>query len=206
VNSCGAPAAMRRGSEEKLRGGEALDNLHGSAAKRTSPQRVNGPRWRGGAGCWRMGLLEQARTEWKEFRSPPGVLASFERRGGFSRQNIRQGDTDGRLPELYRQQSWCRSVDADPQKKLNDISAHLSTVFRGLYRNRNIVLHGGETGAVGLRSSLRNAAPLVGAGMDRIAHAWFVEGLEPVQIAARASVRLATVGAADAPDIVDLLI
>ena len=67
------------------------------------------------------------------------------------------------------------------------------------------MLHGGKTGAVGLRSSLRNAAPLVGAGMDRIAHAWFVEGLEPVQIAARAGVRLATVGASDAPDIVDLL-
>jgi len=71
VDSCGAPAEMRRGSEEELRGGEALDNLHGSAAKRTLPQRVNGPRRKGGAGCWRMGLVEQARTEWKEFCSPP---------------------------------------------------------------------------------------------------------------------------------------
>jgi hypothetical protein len=40
---------MRRRSEEELRGGEAFDNLHGSAAKRTSPQRVNGQRRRGGA-------------------------------------------------------------------------------------------------------------------------------------------------------------
>ncbi len=98
-----------------------------------------------------------------------------------------------------------RELLVEPQKRLNDISVHLSTVFRGLYRNRNIVLHGGKTNAVGLRSSLRNAAPLVGAGMDRIAHAWFVEGLQPVQIAARANVRLATVGAPDAADIVDLL-
>ena len=98
-----------------------------------------------------------------------------------------------------------REVLREPQKRLSDISIHLSTVFRGFYRNRNIVLHGGKTDAVGLRSSLRNAAPLVGAGMDRIAHAWFVEGLQPVQIAARANVRLATVGAPDAPDIVDLL-
>jgi hypothetical protein len=98
-----------------------------------------------------------------------------------------------------------KEVLADPQKKLNDINEHLSTVFRGLYRNRNIVLHGGKTDAVGLRSSLRNAAPLVGAGMDRIAHAWFVEGLEPIQIAARAQVRLATAGAPDGPQIVDLL-
>lgn len=71
MDSCGAPAEMRRRSEEELRGGEALDNLHGSAAKRALPQRVNGQRRRGGAGCWRMGLLEQARTEWKEFCSPP---------------------------------------------------------------------------------------------------------------------------------------
>lgn len=98
-----------------------------------------------------------------------------------------------------------KDVLADPKKKLSDINTHLSTVFRGLYRNRNIVLHGGKTDAVGLRSSLRNAAPLVGAGMDRIAHAWFVEGLEPVQIAARAGVRLATAGAPDGPEIVDLL-
>jgi len=71
VDSCGAPAEMRRGSEEKLRGGEALDNLHGCAAKRTLPQRVNGQRQRGGARGCRMGLLEQARTEWKEFCSSP---------------------------------------------------------------------------------------------------------------------------------------
>src|SRR5271163_1052835 len=62
---------MRRRSEEKLRGEETLDNLHGSAATRTLPQRVNGQRRRGSARCWRMGLLEQARTEWKEFCSPP---------------------------------------------------------------------------------------------------------------------------------------
>jgi hypothetical protein len=60
-----------RRSEEKLRRGEAFDNLHGSAAKRTLPQRVNGRRRPGGARCWRMGLLEQPRTEWKEFCSPP---------------------------------------------------------------------------------------------------------------------------------------
>ena len=37
VDSWGAPAEMRRRSEEELRGGEALDNLHGSAAERTVP-------------------------------------------------------------------------------------------------------------------------------------------------------------------------
>jgi len=54
-----------------LHGGEALDNLHGFAVKRTLPQRVHGQHRRGGARCWRMGLLEQPRTECKEFCSPP---------------------------------------------------------------------------------------------------------------------------------------
>ena len=70
MDSCGAAAEKRRRSEEELRGGEALDNLHGSAAKRTLPQRVNGRRGRGGVCCWPMGWLEQPETEWKKLRSP----------------------------------------------------------------------------------------------------------------------------------------
>ncbi len=70
MDSRGAPAEMRRRSEEELRGGEALDNLHDSAAKWTLPQRVNGQRGRGGARCWRIGWLEQPETEWKKLRSP----------------------------------------------------------------------------------------------------------------------------------------
>jgi hypothetical protein len=70
VDSCGASAERRRRSEEKLGGEEALDNLHGSAAKRTLPQRVNGQRGRGGVCCWLIGRLEQPETEWKKLRSP----------------------------------------------------------------------------------------------------------------------------------------
>ena len=61
---------MRRRSEEELRGREALDNLHGSAAKRTLPKRVNGQRGGGGVCCWLTGWLEQSETEWKKLRSP----------------------------------------------------------------------------------------------------------------------------------------
>ncbi len=121
-------------------------------------------------------------------------------------EHIRSGEPSTlTIPSDLAAVGRLKEVLANPQKKLNDINNHLSTVFRGLYRNRNIVLHGGKTDAVGLRSSLRNAAPLVGAGMDRIAHAWFVEGTEPVQVAARAGVRLATAGAPDGPGLVDLL-
>src|ERR1700693_4733101 len=61
---------MRRRSEEKLRGGEVLDDMHGSAAKRTLPQRVNGQRGRGGVCYWLIGWLEQPETEWKKLGSP----------------------------------------------------------------------------------------------------------------------------------------
>jgi hypothetical protein len=71
VDSWGTPVEMRRRSQEKLCGREALDNLHGSGAKRTLPQRVNGQHRRGDARCWRMGLLEQPGTERKKFCSPP---------------------------------------------------------------------------------------------------------------------------------------
>ena len=37
VDSSGAPDEMRRRSQEELGGGEALDNMHGSAAERTVP-------------------------------------------------------------------------------------------------------------------------------------------------------------------------
>ena len=70
MDSCGASAEMRRRSEEKLRGGEVLDKMHGAAAKRTLPQRVNGQRRRGGRRCWLIGSLEQPETEWKKLRSP----------------------------------------------------------------------------------------------------------------------------------------
>ena len=70
MDSCCAPAGIRRRSEKELRGGEAFDNLHGSAAKRTSPQRVNGQRGRCGVCYWLIGWLEQPETEWKELRSP----------------------------------------------------------------------------------------------------------------------------------------
>ena len=63
---------MRRRSEEELRSREVLDNMHGSAAKRTLPQRANGEcGGRGSCNCWLIGWLEQAETEWKKFCSPP---------------------------------------------------------------------------------------------------------------------------------------
>lgn len=94
---------------------------------------------------------------------------------------------------------------AEPHSVLKDIESYTSGAFRRLYRQRNLVLHGGITNGVALRASLRTAAPLVGAGMDRIAHAWYVDRLSPLELAARARISLDTVGSPDSPKCVDLL-
>jgi hypothetical protein len=92
-----------------------------------------------------------------------------------------------------------------PYIKLRDIQAHATNAFLRLYRQRNLVLHWGKTDAVALRASLRTAAPLVGAGMDRIAHAWFVQGIRPLELAARARIALAVVGTRPGTNCLDLL-
>ena len=93
----------------------------------------------------------------------------------------------------------------NPGQKLHDIQDHVAGAFRRLYRQRNIVLHWGKTDAVALRASLRTASPLVGAGMDRIAHAWFVDKITPLDLAAKARVRLERLAFSDNETCVDLL-
>ncbi|MET8158032.1 hypothetical protein ABZT47_16785 [Sphaerisporangium sp. NPDC005289] len=56
-----------------------------------------------------------------------------------------------------------------------------------------------------LEASLRTAAPLVGAGLDRIVHADQVERLAPLDLAARAEVALRLVGGETGLSVVDLL-
>lgn len=97
------------------------------------------------------------------------------------------------------------AVLANPGVVLRDIESHIAIAFRRLYRHRNMVLHWGKTDAIGLRSCLRAAAPLLGAGLDRIAHAWFIEKCDSLELAARAEIRLATVGGASGYSPLDLL-
>lgn len=94
---------------------------------------------------------------------------------------------------------------ADPRRVLHDIERHICAAFRRLYRHRNMVLHWGKTNAIGIKSCLRAVAPLLGAGLDRIAHAAFTEKLEPLELAARAEISLGTLGAASGHSPLDLL-
>jgi hypothetical protein len=68
-----------------------------------------------------------------------------------------------------------------------------------------MVLHGGSTSSVVLAAALRTAAPLVGAGLDRIAHHYFESGITPLDLAARAELAMALVGGETHLSLVDLL-
>jgi hypothetical protein len=92
-----------------------------------------------------------------------------------------------------------------PSKGLSDVQTHVADTFQRLYRQRNLILHGGKTNSVALRGSLRTAAKLVGAGMDRITHGWYVKGIRPVELAARAKAAIRLVPEGDPRACVDLL-
>ncbi len=96
-------------------------------------------------------------------------------------------------------------VLAEPRKELGDVRTVYCGVLRRLYRHRNIVNHGGTTAAVALDATLRTAAPLVGAGLDRMVHAALTLRVEPLDLAARAENSLALVGDPLGPPVTELL-
>ena len=98
-----------------------------------------------------------------------------------------------------------KALISSPRTTLTDIRAHVTSTIRRLYRQRNIIMHGGATNALAIDVTLRTAAPLVGAGLDRITHAWLTERTQPLALAQRADVRLSLVGSPDGRGLTDLL-
>jgi hypothetical protein len=98
-----------------------------------------------------------------------------------------------------------KSVLQNPHRQLNDVSRVLSGVFRRLYRQRNIVVHGGSTESIALDAALRTAAPLIGAALDRLVHAQLIDDESPLTLAARAENSLALVGDPLGPHVTRLL-
>jgi hypothetical protein len=93
----------------------------------------------------------------------------------------------------------------DPRKELGTAVTTFKVALRRLYRTRNIVLHGGSTKGVAVQAALRTAAPLVGAGLDRLAHAALVEGIHPLDLAARAELALQLVAGETELSVAELL-
>lgn len=100
-----------------------------------------------------------------------------------------------------------REIQAKPLLTLDRVRGYLTGAFRRLYLHRNLVLHGAvfTERPAALRNTLDIAAPLIGAGLDRIVHAWLERGERPAVLAGKAEVRLALVGQPGERGLLDLL-
>lgn len=102
-------------------------------------------------------------------------------------------------------ESRMKAILRDPFKALSDVHSHAARALRRLYRHRNLVMHGGRIHAVALEATLRTASPLVGAGLDRVAHARFTDATTAMELAARAERSLALLAGTHARSIAQLL-
>ncbi|GAB1823426.1 hypothetical protein [Herbidospora sp. RD11066] len=87
-----------------------------------------------------------------------------------------------------------RELSAQPGPTLSRINKYVRGSMRRLYRQRNIVLHGGSTRSVALPATIRTAGPLVGAALDRIVHGYAATQTTPLQLASRAELALRLAG------------
>ncbi len=148
----------------------------------------------------------------------PGELATNALRGALNSASSNAGrcrvlldayDKGQRLvledPSNIAAQERMLALAASPLRTLEEVRGHVRHAFRRMYRLRNIVLHGGAASSSGLDVALRTAAPLVGAALDRVAHAQLVNHTPPLALAARAELHLQLVGTPGAPGLADLL-
>ncbi|MBJ9677921.1 integrase [Burkholderia gladioli] len=98
-----------------------------------------------------------------------------------------------------------RKLLSNPRVELQTIRDMVSESFHRLYRQRNMILHGGRLNSVALTASLRTVAKLAGAGMDRITHGHYVQGLRPLELVAKANLALSVVDGDSPLKCVDLL-
>jgi hypothetical protein len=94
---------------------------------------------------------------------------------------------------------------ANPSRALQDIQVVVADAFHRLYRQRNLILHGGMTNSVALVASLRTVSKLAGAGIDRVAHGVYVQEVKPLELVARAKLSISMITPATAVRCVDLL-
>ncbi len=93
----------------------------------------------------------------------------------------------------------------DPKTGLGVVREVISDSFHRLYRQRNLILHGGKLDSVALTPGLRTVAKLAGAGMDRVTHGHYVQHVEPLDLVAKANFALATVDTTNPLVCVELL-
>jgi hypothetical protein len=98
-----------------------------------------------------------------------------------------------------------QSLRNDPQNHVLRIAALLEKTFSALYRQRNLLSHAGGTSGVALKPVLARSAAVVAASIDRIVDAQLRDGVEALELAARARVRVDALRGGALSDVVDLL-
>ena len=98
-----------------------------------------------------------------------------------------------------------RKLLNEPSRELMTVKDVIAEAFHRLYRQRNLILHGGRLNSVTLKASLRTVAGLAGAGIDRITHGHYVQAVRPLELVARADLSIALINRQTALSCVDLL-
>ena len=128
-------------------------------------------------------------------------VASHVLDAGFSAQHVRQllkAKASG--PDPITLAEICEELHG-----MQTSNPTIAEAFHRLYRQRNLVLHGGRLDSVTLKASLRTVSKLAGAGMDRITHGHYVQSVRPLELVARANLSIALISKERALDCVDLL-
>ncbi len=109
-------------------------------------------------------------------------------------------------PDLAAQDRM-EELISDRKAVFDRVRTYCCDTFRRLYNQRNLVMHSGTFNSEILRPTLRTAPALVGAGIDRIAHASLdsARPTDPLALAARARAELDLQGTPAQRDLVDLL-
>jgi hypothetical protein len=93
----------------------------------------------------------------------------------------------------------------NPRSHLTAIQHQAAASLRRLYRQRNLVVHGGQISGVALAATLRTVAPIAGAGLDRITHASLTRGQSPLDLSAKARIGIERAGSSASPSLTELL-
>ncbi|MFC4008030.1 hypothetical protein ACFOY2_12415 [Nonomuraea purpurea] len=75
-------------------------------------------------------------------------------------------ETPSAVPATVAAFERTQELVSNPAEPLGRVNRYLRAGLRRLYRQRNIILHGGSTRSVALAATVRTAGPLVGAALD----------------------------------------
>jgi hypothetical protein len=96
-------------------------------------------------------------------------LGSVTRRVALLEQAIRDGaDLKFTNPRDEAALGRILKMIATPAQTLGQVRSYVSSAFRRLYNQRNVVMHAGKFQSVAMRATLRTVPPLAAAGLDRI--------------------------------------